>query len=129
MLRFLVIGLGILLLVASAGYSAAIAGSAKRLGGGSAAVAQLVCTVTTSEVVVSSNAINTVKVTINCPQTRTYTVEAKVSNSTGTTTVEQITLSLTAGSPTVVTMVVSPTVAVATTPQTWYEVTYRVTLP
>lgn len=120
MLRLLVIGFGVLFLATLAGYSASMAGSTKMLGGGSAAVSQLQCELTTSEVVVSSSAINTVKVTVNCPETRTYTVEATVANSSGTTTIEQSTLSLTAG---------SPTVGVSATAQTWYDMTSRVMLP
>ena len=112
--------------VATVAHAAAMTGTSKRLGAGTATIPHVggTCQLTSSTANQSSDVISSVTVTVSCSTTATYDVQATVVSGAASQT-GSATVSLTANTPTAVTVTLPASVD-TTTPDA-YTITYVVT--
>ena len=112
-MRLLVVGAALIALVTVGAYSAAITGTATTLGGGTDNVAH--CQVIDYDIP-ASDTVTTINANVVCDLTGSYTVDATVtSGSSGT---GQTATSLTANTPLVVAVSISPNVTIGSSTYT-----------
>ena len=112
-MRLLIIGAMLVMVVTVGAYSAAITGTAKTLGGGTDNVAH--CQVIDYDIP-AADTITTINANVECDLTGSYTVDATVTS--GASGTGQTATSLTAGTPLVVAVGISPNVTIGSSTYT-----------